>query len=113
VNTYRLSMRGGTSASAEVAAGVVIREVRERGDFARIAQLGESPSGSSEQGWIDGLADEREADPESLRLFFAEAGDLTVSPTEPKWPLRAVAATSKSMPPTIAARYSSGSGSSR
>jgi GNAT superfamily N-acetyltransferase len=58
--------------------GVVIREVRERGDFARIAQLGESLSGSSEQSWIDGLADEREADPESLRLFFAEAGDLTV-----------------------------------
>jgi GNAT superfamily N-acetyltransferase len=66
------------AAAPSLPQGVVIREVRERGDFACIAQLGESISGSSEQGWIDGLADEREADPESLRLFFAEAGDLTV-----------------------------------
>jgi GNAT superfamily N-acetyltransferase len=57
--------------------GVVIREVREPGGFARIAQLEESVwhEGTS---WVDGLAKERAADPEGLRIFAAEAGDLTV-----------------------------------
>jgi GNAT superfamily N-acetyltransferase len=57
--------------------GVVIREVRERGDFARIAQLEESVW-RQEHSWVDHLAEERAADPEGLRVFLAEAGDLTV-----------------------------------
>jgi GNAT superfamily N-acetyltransferase len=57
--------------------GVAIREILERGDFARIAQLEESVW--NEHGvWVDDLAEEREADPEGLRVFVAEAGDLTV-----------------------------------
>jgi hypothetical protein len=51
--------------------------VLERGDFARIAQLEESVW-QKDHSWIDDLADEREADLEGLRVFVAEAGDLTV-----------------------------------
>ena len=57
--------------------GVVIREVRELGDFARIAQLEES-IWHKDHSWVDDLAEERVADPEGLRIFVAEAGDLTV-----------------------------------
>jgi GNAT superfamily N-acetyltransferase len=57
--------------------GVAIREIRERADFARIAQLEESVW-DEEVRWIDDLAEEREADPNGLRVFVTEAGDLTV-----------------------------------
>jgi GNAT superfamily N-acetyltransferase len=59
--------------------GVVIREAREPGDFARIAQLVESIwQNDHSWGWLDDLAEERSADPEGLRIFVAEAGGLTV-----------------------------------
>jgi GNAT superfamily N-acetyltransferase len=58
--------------------GVVIQEIRERGDFARIAQLEESVW-NEHVGWVDDLAEEREADPEGLRVFVANTGELTVS----------------------------------
>jgi GNAT superfamily N-acetyltransferase len=75
--------------------GVVIREVREPDDFARIVQLGESMWHEDHNGiddlaeeraadleglrsFVDDLAEERAADPEGLRIFVAEAGDLTV-----------------------------------
>jgi GNAT superfamily N-acetyltransferase len=57
--------------------GVAVREVAERRDFGRIAQLEEAVWGE-EHGGLDDLADEREADPGSLRIFVAEAGDVTV-----------------------------------
>src|SRR4030095_13450475 len=57
--------------------GVVIREVREPGDFARLVQLDESMS-HEDHSWIDDLADERGADPPGLSIFVAEAGDRTV-----------------------------------
>jgi GNAT superfamily N-acetyltransferase len=57
--------------------GVVIQEVREPGDFARIAVLEES-IWHQDHSWIDALAEERAADPEGLRILVAEAGDLTV-----------------------------------
>ena len=57
--------------------GVVIREVREPGDFARIAQL-EEAVWQKEHSWVDDLAEERAADPDGLRIFLAEAGDLAV-----------------------------------
>jgi GNAT superfamily N-acetyltransferase len=57
--------------------GVVIREVSEPDDFAGIAQLEESVW-DRDHSWIDALAEEREADPEGLRIFVAEAGELAV-----------------------------------
>jgi hypothetical protein len=58
--------------------GVVVREVSERGHLARIAQLEQAIWGG-DGGWIvDSLAQERAADPEGLRIFVAEAGDVVV-----------------------------------
>ena len=56
--------------------GVVIREVREPGDFPRIAELDDSIR--PEDSWVDDLAEERAADPEGLSIFVAETGDRTV-----------------------------------
>jgi GNAT superfamily N-acetyltransferase len=57
--------------------GVVIREVREPGDFPRLTELDESMS-HEDHSWIDALAEERAADPEGLSIFVAEAGGRTV-----------------------------------
>ena len=60
---------------------VVIREVLEPADLARIARLEASvwnPDDQPDHSWVDDLAAERAADPEGLRLFLAEAGDLAV-----------------------------------
>jgi GNAT superfamily N-acetyltransferase len=65
------------AAEATLPDGMVIREIRERDDFARIAQLEESVW-SEHVGWVDDLAEEREADPEGLRVFVANAGERTV-----------------------------------
>jgi GNAT superfamily N-acetyltransferase len=58
--------------------GVAIQEVSEPDDFARIAQLEESVW-DRDHSWIDALAEERAADPEGLRIFVADAGELAVS----------------------------------
>jgi GNAT superfamily N-acetyltransferase len=57
--------------------GVVVREVTERSGMSRIAGL-EEAVWDDDQSWLDDLWDERVADPEGLRIFVAEAGDLTV-----------------------------------
>jgi GNAT superfamily N-acetyltransferase len=58
--------------------GVTIQEIVERRDFGRIAEL-EQAVWDEEQGWVDDLADEREADPDGLRVFVADADGITVS----------------------------------
>jgi GNAT superfamily N-acetyltransferase len=58
--------------------GVTIREITERPDFRRIGRMEEAVWGD-DHGWLDDLAAEREVDPEGLRVFVAEAGDLVVS----------------------------------
>jgi GNAT superfamily N-acetyltransferase len=60
--------------------GVAIREVTERADLRRIAALEDAVwSEEGTLGWLDHLAAEREAEPDRLALFVAEAGDLVVS----------------------------------
>ena len=58
--------------------GIAIREVTERPDFRRIGAM-EKAVWNDDHNWLDDLADEREADPASLRVFVAEAGDAVVS----------------------------------
>jgi GNAT superfamily N-acetyltransferase len=58
--------------------GVSIREVTERADLRRIGAMEEAVWGD-DHGWLDDLAAEREADPEGLRIFLAEAGGTVVS----------------------------------
>ena len=65
------------ASEATVPDGVVIRELREPGDFARLVQLDESMSHEDHR-WIDHLAGERAADPQGLSVFVAEAGGRTV-----------------------------------
>jgi GNAT superfamily N-acetyltransferase len=58
--------------------GIVIDEVTDRAGFGRIAELEEAVWGE-DHSWLDDLADEREADPDGLRVFIADAGGLVVS----------------------------------
>jgi GNAT superfamily N-acetyltransferase len=57
--------------------GVVVREVSELLDLGRIGEMEETVWGKS-HGWIYDLAEERAADPDGLRIFVAEAGDVAV-----------------------------------
>jgi GNAT superfamily N-acetyltransferase len=57
--------------------GVVLREARDRADLCRIAEL-EQAVWEEDGDWVDSLAEEREADPDGLRIFLAEVGDLAV-----------------------------------
>ena len=72
------------AAESSLPEGVHIREVSEPDGFARIAELEDAvwrddDSGEADHSWVDALAAERAADPEGLRVFLAEAGELAVS----------------------------------
>jgi GNAT superfamily N-acetyltransferase len=62
---------------ASVPHGVVVHEVSEPVDLGRIARL-EEAIWQEDHGWIDDLGEERAADPDGLRIFIAEAGDVVV-----------------------------------
>ena len=58
---------------------VEVRELAERDDYRRIADLEASVWGEDgSHGWIDSLADEKAADPDGLVILLALAGDLAV-----------------------------------
>jgi len=60
--------------------GVVLREITERSDLRGIAALEDAVWGEEGTiGWLDHLGAEREADPDRLAIFVAEAGDVVVS----------------------------------
>lgn len=63
---------------ASVPDGLVVREVSEPFDLERIAQMEQAIWGE-DHGWVvDSLAEEQAADPDGLRIFVAEAGDVVV-----------------------------------
>ena len=66
---------------------VSIREVTERADLRRIGTM-EEAVWDEDHSWLDDLATEREADPEGLRIFVAEAGDIVVSAGWVRFPVR-------------------------
>jgi GNAT superfamily N-acetyltransferase len=58
--------------------GVTLREVTERADFERIAEMEEAVWGQR-HGWLPNMLEsERKVDPESLTVVVAEAGDTVV-----------------------------------
>jgi len=60
--------------------GVVLREITERSDLRGIAALEDAVWGQDGTvGWLDHLGAEREADPDRLSIFVAQAGDTVVS----------------------------------
>jgi hypothetical protein len=59
--------------------GVVLREVTERADLDRIAELEEAVWGEGERGWLAAsLEAERAVDPDGLSIIVAEAGSEAV-----------------------------------
>ena len=59
--------------------GVVLREVRERKDFARIGEMEAAVWGSDESWYADTFGQELAADPAGLAVFVAEAGVVVVA----------------------------------
>jgi acetyltransferase (GNAT) family protein len=60
--------------------GVTVREVTELADLRGIGALEGAVWGEDDTlGWIENLAAEREADPDALKVFVAEAGGAVVS----------------------------------
>jgi len=70
-------------------AGVVVRELEERDDYGRIADLEAAVWGEKDtRAWIDSLAEERDADPAGVAIFLALAGDVAVSAGWIRFPTR-------------------------
>lgn len=68
----------GPLASAELPAGVTLREVTDEDGFAEIVRLQEAVWGGGWRSLGSSLGAEQAADPESLSVFRAVAGDQTV-----------------------------------
>ena len=58
--------------------GVTLREVTERSDFERIAEMETRVWGNEETWLADMLESERKMDPDSITIVVAEAGDTVV-----------------------------------
>ena len=66
-------------APPELPEGVTLREVTERPDLERIAELERAVWGGEDNSWLVGMLEsERDADPDSLTVVVAEAGGRVV-----------------------------------
>jgi GNAT superfamily N-acetyltransferase len=78
VETVVIAPVAAVSAEASVPEGVTVREVYERADLERIAEM-EQAIWKEDHGWLaDNLGQERAADPDGLTIVVAEAGDRVV-----------------------------------
>lgn len=78
VETVVIAPVAAVSADASVPDSVTVREVCERVDLERIAEL-EEAIWREDHGWLaDNLEQERAADPDGLTIAVAEAGDIVV-----------------------------------
>jgi hypothetical protein len=76
--TVLVARVAGVAAEPRLPAGVVLREVAERGDLDRIAAM-ESTISQEDRSWLaESLEAERAADPQALRVMVAEAGSELV-----------------------------------
>jgi GNAT superfamily N-acetyltransferase len=78
VETVVIAPLAAVPLEASVPEGVRVREVDERVDLERIAELEEAIWGSDESWQPDSLEQERAADPDGLTIVVAEAGDTVV-----------------------------------
>jgi GNAT superfamily N-acetyltransferase len=78
VETVVIAPVAAISVEESAPAGVRVREVYERVDLERIAEM-ERTIWEEDHGWLaDNLMHEREADPDGLTIVVAEAGDTVV-----------------------------------
>jgi len=77
METVLIAPVSGLATDASVPDGVVVREASDLADLRRIGHMEEAVR-QKDHGWIDDLGTERAADPEGLRIFVAEAGDVVV-----------------------------------
>ncbi len=78
VETVVIAPVAAVSVEGSVPEGVIVREVHERADLERIAEL-EQAVWEEDHGWqVDSLEQERIADPDGLTIVVAEAGETVV-----------------------------------
>jgi GNAT superfamily N-acetyltransferase len=78
VETVVIAPVAALDVEASVPEGVLVREVDERVDLERIAELETAIWGTDESWHADSLEQERAADPDGLTIVVAEAGDEVV-----------------------------------
>jgi GNAT superfamily N-acetyltransferase len=78
VETVVIAPVTSVASEASVPEGVVVREVHERGDLERIAELEGAVWGDDDSWLVETLERERAADPDGLTIVVAEAGETVV-----------------------------------
>jgi GNAT superfamily N-acetyltransferase len=77
----------------QLPAGVTLRQVTERADFARIAAMEHAIWGDDRNWLADSLAGEHQADPDAITVFVAESGSDVVCAAWIRFPKRTEFAT--------------------
>jgi len=76
--TVVIAELAGVARETRLPDGVSLREVRERGDFERIAAMEHTISGDDRSWLVTSLEAERALDPDALAVYVAEAGGAVV-----------------------------------